>query len=491
MSDGRFIRISPLDNVAVALTPLRKGEQIGGVILLEDIKQSHKFALKDLTSGDQIIKYGSPIGQATRLIKKGEWVHTHNIRTAISSRSEFSFEPQSVSVAKVDLPAKKIMAYKRAGGAAGIRNQIWVIPLVGCINGLVRYYLEQFENTHPQTDNYDGLVFLEHPYGCSQLGDDLANTKTTLRRLSLNPNVGGLLLIGLGCENNQMSEFLKYEYDANITRHLILQEVKDERESILTALEQLYQAAILNRREPLDLSAVTIGVKCGGSDGLSGIYPNPLIGRFADYHIQNTGAILLTEIPEMFGAEPVLLNRSQNDAVFSRFVGLIDQTKQYFVNHGQNVYENPSPGNKEGGISTLEEKSLGCVQKGGTATVTDVLNPDDMRSAKPGLSIVWSPGNDLVSCTQLAAFGAALILFSTGRGTPFGSVVPTVKIASNDQLYDLKRGWLDFNAAGHSPENDLTESLLNLIVAVCNGQKTKNETYKSQAIAIFKEGVTL
>ncbi len=456
-----LIRIHPADSVAV------------------DSETGHKTALCDIPAGSRVIKYGFSIGVATRGIKKGERVHTDNLKTALSLREDYSYSPAPCALPRVE-PAT-VNAYIRPDGEIGIRNDVWIIPTVGCVNGVAKRLSE-----------LTGAVPLTHPYGCSQLGGDHLTTQKILSGLVRHPNAGGVLVLGLGCENNNIAEFKKVlgEVDPARVKFLNAQDVSDEISEGVKLINELKSLASSFERRPVPVSKLKIGLKCGGSDGFSGITANPLIGRFSDIIVSMGGSAVLTEVPEMFGAEKILMDRCESRETFDKTVRLINNFKDYFTSHGQEIYENPSPGNRAGGITTLEEKSLGCVQKGGTYPVSDVLDYGD-RLAKPGLNLLNGPGNDIVAITNLAACGCHLILFSTGRGTPLGSPVPTVKISSNTPLYQKKRGWIDFDAGGILDGKNLDSEFFDYILSVANGEKTASENNKSAEIALFKDGVTL
>ncbi len=456
-----LIRINPADNVAV------------------DTETGHKQALCDISSGESVIKYGFCIGKATCDIKKGERVHTNNLKTALHQREEYSYEPVKISENKRE--PVMIEAYVRKDGSVGIRNEIWIIPTVGCVNGIARRLAE-----------LTGAHFFTHPYGCSQLGGDHATTQKILRGLVMHPNAAGVLVLGLGCENNNIAEFKKVlgETDPERVKFLNAQDFEDDIAEGIRLIGELKEYADGFKRQPVPISKLKIGLKCGGSDGFSGITANPLIGRLSDKVISMGGTCVLTEVPEMFGAETILMNRCVSREVFDRTVSLINNFKDYFVNHGQEIYENPSPGNKAGGISTLEEKSLGCTQKGGASAVTDVLDYGEFAS-KSGLNLLNGPGNDIVAVTNLTACGCQMVLFSTGRGTPLGAPVPTVKVATNSGLFSHKRPWIDFNAGGIINGENLDDSFFDYVVGVANGEETANERNGYREIAIFKDGVTL
>lgn len=444
------------------------------------LKDGHKYAKTDIEKGAKIIKYGFPIGVASENIKKGEKVHSNNLKTALGGVLEYSYTPDLKENEKIT--PLKIKAYERSNGEIGIRNDIWIINTVGCVN-----------HTAQLLSSKTGAFCFTHPYGCSQLGDDAITTQQILCGLIKHPNAGGVLVLGLGCENNNIAELKKVlgEYDEKRVRFLNIQDCEDEIAEGIAIINELKAQAENDKLVETDASRLKIGLKCGGSDGLSGISANSLVGRITDTLTAMGACAVLTEVPEMFGAEQLLFNRCVNEEVFDKAVSLINNYKEYFIKHGQPVSENPSPGNKEGGITTLEEKSLGCVQKGGYAPVTAVLDYGE-KAQKAGLNLLNGPGNDMVAVTNLTAAGCHLILFTTGRGTPLGAPVPTLKIATNTALYKKKTHWIDFNAQPFLENAEKAESdLLELIVDTVNGKSTKNEINSYREIAIFKDGVTL
>lgn len=493
----KYIKINSDDNVIVALTDLEKGQVIkdgsSDITLLEDIKPGHKFAIRDILKNENIIKYGYPIGNATKNIKKGQWIHSHNLKTNLSGILEYKYN-QQLSDDNTRVEARTFMGYRRANGHVGIRNELWIIPTVGCVNGIAEMIINRFkEEVNPK--NIDGIHVYKHNYGCSQLGQDHKNTRTILADMVKHPNAGGVLVLGLGCENNTIEEFKisLEEYDEERTRFLVTQRVSNEIEEGVKLLKELYESMKGDKREEVPISELKIGLKCGGSDGFSGITANPLLGEFTDYLVSQGGTAILTEVPEMFGAETILMDRAESLSVFNKTVNLINDFKKYFVEHKQPIYENPSPGNKEGGITTLEEKSLGCIQKGGNSTVVDVLRYGEI-SKKKGLNLLNAPGNDLVASTALGASGCHMVLFTTGRGTPFGSFVPTMKISSNSHIYKLKPHWIDYNAGvllENKSMDKVVEEFINYVIEVASGKYVNNEKNGFQEIAIFKTGVTL
>lgn len=493
-----FIKINECDNVIIALRDYKKDEVIDledeKITLLEDINRGHKIAIKNINKGENVVKYGLPIGYALEDIKVGSWVHTHNTKTNLKDLNTYSYTPKFTD-RKLDLKDIKVNVYKRKNGDVGVRNELWIVPTVGCVNGIAQRIKDAFLAEVGELE-IDNINVLTHNYGCSQLGEDHVNTRIILQNTVKHPNAGGVLVLGLGCENNQVAEFERTlgEYDSERVKFLISQDVEDEIEAGKNILLDLYNKMKNDKREEASISTINFGLECGGSDGLSGITANPMLGYFSDHIIALGGTTVLTEVPEMFGAETLLMERCKDEKTFEKCVHMINDFKEYFIKNGQEIYENPSPGNKKGGITTLEDKSLGCTQKSGTSKVIDVLKYGEVLKEK-GLNLLSAPGNDLVATTALAAAKCHLVLFTTGRGNPYGGYVPTVKISTNTQLYEKKRKWIDFNAGRIVTENmsfeEITKEFIDYIVSVINGEKTNNEKNRFQEIAIFKSGVTL
>lgn len=491
----KYIKIHSDDLVAVALCPLEKGTvcNVDGqeVTLIEDIAQGHKFALKDIKKDQPIIKYGYPIGIVKEDIKQGSWIHTHNMKTGLNDLLTYSYHR---NVQELEPSEKRtFMGYRRKNGKVGVRNEIWIIPTVGCMNNVATSIERQAQKY--VKGNVEAICTFTHPYGCSQMGDDQENTRQILADLIQHPNAGGVLVLGLGCENSNIDVLKNYlnDYDTDRVKFLVAQEHEDEIKDSLDIIADLADVVSQDKREEIDASELIIGMKCGGSDGLSGISANPTVGGFSDLLISKGGTTILTEVPEMFGAETILMDRCENEELFNETVDLINNFKEYFKSHNQTIYENPSPGNKKGGISTLEDKSLGCTQKSGKAPVVGVLQYGQCVKNK-GLNLLSAPGNDLVAATALAASGAHIVLFTTGRGTPFASPVPTVKISSNSRLYSNKKNWIDFNC-GELVEgvslDTLSNDLFEYVLSVASGKKVKSEEAGFHDMAIFKQGVTL
>ncbi len=493
-----FIKINSEDNVIIILRDFKKDEviEIDGdkIKIAQDTDKGHKIALRNIARGENIIKYGMPIGYAKDNISKGEWVHTHNVKTNLKDLSTYEYNPE-FQENKVKFQNKNIKVYRRKNGDVGVRNELWIVPTVGCVNGIAQRIREEFLKEIKDLE-IDNINVLTHNYGCSQLGEDHINTRTILQNTVKHPNAGGVLVLGLGCENNQIDVFKETlgEFDSDRVKFLVAQEVEDEIAEGKKILLELYEKMKSDKRVDGYLSEINFGLECGGSDGFSGITANPMLGKFSDYIISIGGTTVLTEVPEMFGAETLLMKRCKNKEVFEKCVNLINDFKEYFIKHGQEIYENPSPGNKCGGITTLEDKSLGCTQKSGVSEVVDVLKYGEILRKK-GLNLLSSSGNDLVATTALAAAKCHMVLFTTGRGNPYGGFVPTVKISTNSDLYNKKRRWIDFDAGRLISEDmtmeGITEEFIDYLIKVINGEKTNNEKNKFQEIAIFKTGVTL
>lgn len=503
VSMNDWIKLQEKDSVAIALKSFSKGERLQyddqtSIELLDDVPFGHKIALGSINEGEQVLKFGYSIGVATTSIVAGQWIHTHNLKTGLKGILNYEYTPDAVEerLAKQlsSQTTKTFQGYVRENGEVGIRNEIWIINTVGCINKTCEIVARRASSMY--ANQVDGIYHFAHPYGCSQLGDDLTYTQKLLASLVQHPNAAGILVIGLGCENNQVEAFQEAigDYDDRKVKFVKAQQAEDEIEEALQLIDELVENAQRYKREPVPVSRLKLGLKCGGSDGLSGITANPLAGVMADRLIAEGGTAILTEVPEMFGAETILMERAASQEIFDDVVELVNGFKQYFIRHGQEIYENPSPGNKAGGISTLEEKSLGCTQKGGQAIVTDVIGYGK-RATKSGLTLLEAPGNDMVSVTALSAAGAHIVLFTTGRGTPFGGPVPTVKISTNNDLAERKKNWIDFNAGRLLTDmtmEELGDQLWDQLIALASGEVlTHNERNGFKEIAIFKDGVTL
>lgn len=495
----RFLKINIIDNVAVALADdLKAGEVVdvdgAEITLKEDIGRGHKFAIRAIAEGENVVKYGYPIGHATTAVEVGEWVHSHNLKTNLNDNIEYSYDHKIYTIACPKHEELRVMGYLRKNNTMGIRNELWIVPTVGCVNGQAQAIVDRVKR-ECDCSHLDDVRVYTHNYGCSQLGEDHANTQRALAALVKHPNAGAVLVLGLGCENNQISSLKEVigEWNDERVKFLVAQEVEDEVDAGFKICKGLVEKCRADIREPLPLSYLRVGLKCGGSDGFSGITANPLVGLFSDWLIAQGGTTILTEVPEMFGAETILMDRAVNKEVFESTISLINDFKDYFRKYDQPIYENPSPGNKKGGITTLEEKSLGCVQKGGAQQVVDVLSYCQ-PIVKAGLNLLQAPGNDLVASSSLALSGCQIVLFTTGRGTPFGTFVPTMKIATNSQLSQFKANWIDFNAGTMVEDEEpqvVLERLIEKVLDTVNGEKLKHEEVGFKEIAIFKTGVTL
>ena len=497
MQQQSFIKINPADSVVVCLRPLKKDEVISvdqkDIVIAQDTPAGHKILIKDTPAGENIIKYGYPIGHAKEDLKVGQWVNENNLKTNLKGTLTYTYHPvnEALDIKKAD---RTFNGYVRKNGEVGIRNEVWIVPTVGCVNGIAERLAAQLQE-ETKLEGIDAVHAWHHNYGCSQLSGDHENTRKVLRDIVLHPNAGAVLILSLGCENNQPDEFVKMlgDYDHDRIKLLITQKVEDEMEEGMKILRELYKIAKNDRRTPCPLDELRVGLKCGGSDGFSGITANPLVGEFSDFLVAQGGTSILTEVPEMFGAETILMNRCKTPELFEQTVTLINDFKEYFLSHGEPVGENPSPGNKAGGISTLEDKALGCTQKCGRAPVSGVLGYGDRLQVK-GLNLLSAPGNDLVASTALAAAGCQIVLFTTGRGTPFGTFIPTMKISTNSTLYKNKPNWIDFNAGQlveGRPMKEVLNDFIDKIISIANGEHSCNEANGYREISIFKNGVTL
>jgi len=498
MQQTTFLKINAADSVVVCLQPKKKGDIISvdgkQITVLQDTPAGHKVLIEDKKQGEDIIKYGYPIGHAKTDLKAGEWVNENNLKTNLSGTLEYSYQPvnEKLSIANENRTFK---GYVRQNGEVGIRNEVWIVPTVGCVNGIAEKLAQKLRE-ETGCKNIDAVWTWHHNFGCSQLSEDHENTRKVLRDICLHPNAGAVLVLSLGCENNQPEQFMEMlgDYDKQRIRLLVTQKVEgDEIEAGMEILRELYAIASKDVRQDVSVSKLRVGLKCGGSDGFSGITANPLVGEFSDWLVAQGGTSILTEVPEMFGAETILMNRCETPELFQQTVSMINNFKEYFLSHGEPVGENPSPGNKAGGISTLEDKALGCTQKCGRAPVSGVLEYGD-RLQVNGLNLLSAPGNDLVAATALASAGCQIVLFTTGRGTPFGTFVPTMKIATNPTLAQRKPNWIDFSAGQLIEGRTMAELLpefIDKVLSVANGEQALNEHNGYREIAIFKNGVTL
>ena len=493
-----FLKINPADSVAVCLVEKKKGDiiEVGSehVVLTEDVPAGHKILLRDVKEGENIIKYGYPIGHARHDLKAGDWVNENNLKTNLSGTLEYTYQPVDEKL-NITNENRTFKGYVRKNGNVGVRNEIWIVPTVGCVNGIAERLAHQLM-METKGEGVDAIWTWHHNYGCSQLSEDHENTRKVLRDICLHPNAGGVLVLSLGCENNQPEDFMAMlgDYDQSRIKLLVTQRVEgDEMEAGMEILRNLYYQAKQDKREDVPVSKLRVGLKCGGSDGFSGITANPLFGEFSDWLVAQGGTSVLTEVPEMFGAETILMNRCETKELFDQTVSMINNFKNYFLSHGEPVGENPSPGNKAGGISTLEDKALGCTQKCGKAPVSGVMEYGD-RLQNSGLNLLSAPGNDLVAATALASCGCHIVLFTTGRGTPFGTFVPTMKIATNPTLAKNKPHWVDFSAGqlveGRTMQ-EIVPEFIDKVLAVASGEKARNEENGYREISIFKNGVTL
>ena len=500
MEQATFLKINPADSVVVCLSAKKQGDiiEVDGqqITVNQDTPAGHKVLIKDVKQDENIIKYGYPIGHARQDLKAGDWVNENNLKTNLSGTLEYTYQPVGAWEGSMyNVQRSTFKGYVRKNGDVGVRNEIWIVPTVGCVNGIAERLAEQLRK-ETNEEGIDAVWTWHHNYGCSQLSEDHENTRKVLRDICLHPNAGGVLVLSLGCENNQPEDFMAMlgDYDKSRIKLLVTQRVEgDEMEAGMQILRELYAQAKQDKREDVSVSKLRIGLKCGGSDGFSGITANPLVGEFSDWLVAQGGTSVLTEVPEMFGAETILMNRCETPQLFEQTVSMINNFKNYFLSHGEPVGENPSPGNKAGGISTLEDKALGCTQKCGKAPVSGVMEYGDRLSAN-GLNLLSAPGNDLVASTALASCGCHIVLFTTGRGTPFGTFVPTMKVATNPVLAKNKPHWVDFSAGqlveGRTMQ-EIVPEFIDKVLAVASGEKARNEENGYREISIFKNGVTL
>ena len=497
MEQATFLKINPADSVVVCLQPKKKGEiiEVDGkqITVNQDTPAGHKVLIQDVKEGENIIKYGYPIGHARQDLKAGDWVNENNLKTNLSGTLEYTYKPVGEKL-NIKNENRTFQGYVRKNGDVGVRNEIWIVPTVGCVNGIAERLVQELKKETGE-EGVDSIYAWHHNYGCSQLSEDHENTRKVLRDICLHPNAGAVLVLSLGCENNQPDDFMAMlgDYDKDRIKLLVTQKVEDEIEAGMKILRELYAIAKKDKREAVPVSKLRVGLKCGGSDGFSGITANPLVGEFSDWLVAQGGTSVLTEVPEMFGAETILMNRCETPALFDQTVSLINNFKNYFLSHGEPVGENPSPGNKAGGISTLEDKALGCTQKCGRAPVSGVMEYGD-RLQNHGLNLLSAPGNDLVASTALASCGCHIVLFTTGRGTPFGTFVPTMKVATNPVLAKNKPNWVDFSAGqlveGRTMQ-EIVPEFIDKVLSVASGEKARNEMNGYREISIFKNGVTL
>ncbi len=480
--------INTIDNVAVVTRDVKKGEEVFEVVAQQDIPFGHKISLVEIEEGQNVVKYGYPIGHAKCKIEIGQHVHTQNTKTNLNDVLDYEYKPE---LKEMEQKTGTFLGYKREDGKVGTRNEVWIINTVGCVNKVSTKITRMAQEKYAGV--VDGIFNFEHPYGCSQLGEDHGYTQKVLAGMVNHPNAGAVLVLGLGCENNtieQMKEVIG-DYNPERVKFVVAQQFEDEVEESMKVIDELVNYAKGFEREEVSVEHLVVGLKCGGSDGFSGITANPLVGLLSDQVVERGGTTILTEVPEMFGAETILMNRCATPELFDETVNLINDFKRYFQRYNQVVYENPSPGNKDGGITTLEDKSLGCTQKCGTSNVVDVLGYGESVKVS-GLNLLQAPGNDIVAITALMASGANVVLFTTGRGTPIGAPVPTIKIASNNKLATNKANWIDFDASALLDDIDkVSDDFYNYVVEVASGKETKNEINDYREIAIFKDGVTL
>lgn len=485
-----LLRLHPKDNVALALRPLPSGARVSveGISLFtrDPIPYGHKVALVSIPKGGRIIKYGYPIGRAVRSISPGEHVHVHNTESGRAHgdtarpviREESSLIPR--------FPQDTFLGFRRQDGRVGVRNHVLVMASVHCVNGGV----ERIGREVP------GVVALPHIYGCSQLGEDLAQTRRVLEGYVSHPNVGATLIVGLGCEALPTRELVDGLRDRGYrVELLLLQEIGGSRAAVRKgkelAAELLGEVGKL-RPEPVPLSELVVGVECGGSDAWSGVTANPAVGAIADALVAHGGTVILSEVTEFIGAEHILAARAISPEVGKAILRAVARREGVAVEMGVDLRgAQPSPGNMEGGLTTIEEKSLGAIVKGGTTPVREFLGYGERPSAR-GLVVMDTSGNDLESVTGMVAGGAQVVLFTTGRGTPVGNpIVPVIKISSNTPLYERMRDDLDFDAGSilrGEPPTSVAARLAALLLEVAGGRPTQAEVWGHREFAIEPRG---
>lgn len=496
------IKLYPQDTVALATSELKKGQTVTvdgeTITLLDDIPNAHKIALKDFETGEAVRKYDNIIGYASKPIKKGEWIHSHNEVTGLGKSKEYTYDFNPISIFPGESD-KTFMGYDRADGGAGIRNHLAIISTVFCANGPLRKLARMAEAKYPATENFDGIIAFDQEFGCSQTGKDLVTTCKIIAGIAKNANFGGVLLVSNGCEMAIPSVLEQYmgDYDKKRIRTLTLQEVEDEFTAGMELIDEIMEEMKDDKRTPININRLHIAMNCGGSDGYSGITANTLLGTLCDTLVKEGAIMNMTEVPEMMGAEHILMNRAADKSIFDDIVKMMYDYDAYFARYGEKAADNPTQGNKAGGLTTLEEKSLGCIQKGGHCAVMEVLEYGE-RATKNGFVLVSGPGNDLAGVSGQIAAGAVLTIFTTGRGTPCGFAGPTFRLASNTALATRKSNWIDYDAGrlltAKTPEEveALNKELYDAIMATVNGQyRTRTEENGYYILGALKDGVTL
>ena len=479
------VRLHPSDNIVVARIRLPQGEVIASenVTLAEPIGAGHKIATVAIRKGDLVRKYGQVIGAATADIAPGALVHTHNM-----ALSELRGEAIAPLRRNVPEPARSFMGYRRANGKTGVRNYIAVLTSVNCSATVARHIAEAAERSGllDAYPNVDGIVPITHASGCGMdmAGEGYDILRRTLWGTAANPNFGAVLLVGLGCEAVQIAKF-KSDYgmsDGGLFQSFTIQEIGGTRRAIEQGLEHLkamLPVVNANTRSEVPASELVLGLQCGGSDGWSGITSNPALGNASDRLVALGGTVILSETPEIYGAEHLLYARAKDQAVSDRLRARMEWWEHYTAIHGGEMNNNPSPGNKAGGLTTILEKSLGAVAKSGTSTMNDVI-----EYAKPlntrGFVFMDSPGFDPVSATGQVASGATMIAFTTGRGSAYGcKPSPSIKLSSNTDIYNRMKDDIDIDcgtiATGDSTIEDKGKEILDLLLAVASGKKSKSE----------------
>jgi altronate hydrolase/galactarate dehydratase len=489
MTGSGFIKLRADDNVVIALRALPAGTELEGVsgALLAPVHPGHKIACKLIPAGENVVRYGQIIGQAKADIQPGEHVHSHNLGMEGHSLQDHEFASQNTPLAPIEA-GRTFQGYRRADGRTGTRNYIGILTSVNCSGSVAQFVAEAAERNGllDRFPNVDGVVPIVHGTGCGMSGENegYAALFRTLSGYAQHPNFGGILLIGLGCEVMQVSDLVggRPIRSDGALRYMTIQQQGGTRRTIEKGLEELEGIAqIANKatRSPAPISDITVGMQCGGSDGYSGITANPALGYASDLLVRHGGTTILSETPEIYGAEHLLTSRAETASVGEKLLERVRWWEDYTARNGGEMDNNPSPGNKRGGLTTILEKSLGAVAKGGTAPLAGVYEFGEQVDRK-GFVFMDSPGFDPCSVTGQVASGANLVVFTTGRGSVSGyKPTPCIKLATNSDMYGRMSEDMDLNCGdivtdGVSIE-EKGEELLELMIRVASGEKTKSE----------------
>jgi altronate hydrolase len=487
----RSLVLNAKDNIGVALANLDPGMEAQGVAIVRRVPKGHKFALRAIAAGQPVVKFGQIIGFAKTDIAAGDWVHEHNCGIGDEHGAferDYAF---SEGVVPVDyLPEGQqatFEGFRRADGKAGTRNYLGILTSVNCSTTVAGFIAKEIERSGILDDypNIDGIVALKQANGCiiDYRGVIFDTLKRTTWGYATNPNMGGVVMVGLGCEGFQIPRFKEaYHVEENDTfRTMTIQETGGTRKTVekgVEAIKDMLPIVNAARRETLPASALMLALQCGGSDGYSGITANPALGVAADILVRNGGTAILSETPEIYGAEHLLTRRAVNRQVGEKLIDIIHWWEDYAARNNMEMNNNPSPGNKLGGLTTILEKSLGAAAKGGNSPLTAVYNYADPVTEK-GFVFMDTPGYDPVSATGQVAGGANVLCFTTGRGSAYGcKPTPSIKIATNSDVYQKMIDDMDINGGdvldGHTLE-EKGQEIFDEIIAVASGKKTKSE----------------